>query len=153
MNSILNKILRCLLAVLLCVCICFCFTACTKNTKNIKNVDQICVSGSYAESWMYVLTDEEFVNEMVEIYNSVKYEKSEEYVDMMTAGEVLSFTYSNGSENVATFIVDKNLNLAFKAGGKPYRITSEFDFNDVYSKVKGQSQKVDDSIAATPDQK
>ncbi len=152
MNLTLNKALKAVVSLVLCLCICFSLTACTKNTKNIKKVDQICVSGSYIESWMNVFADEEFVSEMVEIYNGIRYEKSEEYVDMMTAGEVLSFSFNNGSDNVAKLIVDKNLNMAFEAGGKPFKITSDFDFDYVKGLVDAQKTAVSDSLKATPDQ-
>lgn len=150
MSLISNKILKRVAALLLCVCVLFCATACTKNTKNIKDVDQICVSGALYESWMHVYTDEEFVSEMVDIFNNLQYEKTEQSVNMMTAGEVLSFTFSKGNEQKATFIVDKNGVFAFEAGDKSYKIVSDFDFSYVYDLV--ESQKDTDDTAATDDE-
>lgn len=131
MSLILNKSIRVLLACVLCVCICLSLTACTKNTKDIKDVDQICVTGAVYESWMNVIADEEFVTEMVDMYNGLKYEKSDVQNDMSTEGECYSFTFNNGNETVATFIVDKSGNFSFEPGGQAYHITSDFDFEDL----------------------
>lgn len=142
MNLISSNILKRLCALILCVCMLLCITACgEKNTKNIKDVDQICVTGSYTESWMNVYTDEAFVNEMVEIYNSVEYVETDKDVDVTTAGEVLFFTFNNGNDEQAKFIVDKNSVFTFEAGTQCYEITSEFDFEYVKSLVDEQKKK------------
>lgn len=151
MNSILSKSIRVLVACVLCVCICLSLTACTRNTRNIDEVDQICVSGALYESWMYVLADKEFVDEMVEIYNSISYEKTDALVDTDCIGGVLFFSFNNGSENVAKFIVDKNNNFYFEAGKQAYHIVSDFDFDYVNGLVKEYSDKTEDTIA-TPDE-
>ena len=128
-------------------------TACSKNTDDIEDVDQICVSGSYAESWMYVYTDEDFVNEMVDIYNSMKYEKTDETVDVMSEGEVLFFTFNNGNVEQAKLIVDKNSVITFEAGTQSYKITSEFDFDYVKGLVYEQQEKAFEKAPdATPDE-
>ena len=152
MNLISNNILQRLCALALCVCLLLSITACSKSTKEIEEVDQICVSGSYAESWMYVFTDEAFVDEMVEMFNSLKYEKTDDTVDMMTVGEVLNFTFSNGNDAQANFIVDKNSVFTFKAGTQAYKITSEFDFDYVKSLVDEQRVAFEKSLTATPDE-
>ena len=131
MSSILNKSLRVLLCCVLCVCICLSLTACTRNTKNISDVDQICVTGAVYESWMYVVADETFVAEMVEIYNGLKYEKTDTQNDMSTEGECYSFAFNNGNETLAKFIVDKSGNFSFEPGGQAYHITSDFDFEHI----------------------
>lgn len=129
MSSTLNKSLRVLVCCVLCVCICLSLTACAQNTEDIKDVDQICVSGAVYESWMYVLANEEFIAEMVDIYNGVKYEETDTQNDMSTSGECYSFTFNNGNETLATFIVDKSGNFSFEAGGQPYHIVSDFNFD------------------------
>lgn len=152
MNLILSNKFKRLCAITLCFCVMFSLSACTKNTENIDSVDQICVSGSYSESWMYVYTDEEFIGEMVDIFNSVKYEKSDEAVDMMTQGEVFSFTFSNGNEQKAKFIVDKNLVFTFEAGTQSYKIVSDFDFDYVKELVNEQQKELLETLESTPDE-
>lgn len=151
MSSTLNKTLRAVVSLVLCVCICFAFTACTRNTKNIKGADQICVSGALFESWMYVFTDEEFVAEMVEIFNDAEYEKSDVAVDMMTAGECLSFTFSKGNDTLTKFIVDKSGNFCFEAGTQAYRLVSDFDFSYVKGLVDEQIDAINGGTS-TPDE-
>ena len=152
MNSISSNILKKLCAMMLCVCMVLSISACTKNTKDIEEVDQICVSGSYAESWMYVYTDEDFINEMVDIFNGIEYEETEESVDMMTAGEVLSFTFSKGNDVQTKFIVDKNNFFTFEAGTQAYKITSDFDFDYVKGLVDEQREAFEKTLEATPDE-
>ncbi len=155
MNLISNNILKRFCALVLFVCMLMCMTACSsKNTENIEEVDQICVSGSYVESWMYVYTDEDFINEMVDIYNSIQYEETDEAVDVMTAGEVLFFTFNNGNDAQAKFIVDKNSVFTYEAGTQSYKITSEFDFDYVKGLVDEQQKKAfEESNEATSDEK
>ncbi len=153
MSLTLNKTLKSTLAVVLVVCMMFVFSGCevTKNTKNIHDVDQICVSGSYVESWMYIFADAEFVDEVVGIYNSVKYTETDEKVDLISAGEILSFTFSNGSETLAKFIVDSNSIMTFEAGSQNYKIVSEFDFDYLKALVNKQIDKAN-LPDSTPDE-
>lgn len=139
MNSTLNKTSRALVSALLLICLCFLMTACSKNaTKDINGADQICVSGSYAESFMYIVTDEDFIQRMTDIYNSLEYEETDETVDMMTVGEVVSLSFNKGNENLGTLIVDKNNIMTFEAGTQCYRITSQFDFDEMKALVDAQ---------------
>ena len=151
MSSILSKVCKVATAIMLVFCTCFSFTGCASDTKNIKDVDQICVSGSYVESWMYVFTDEAFIDEMVQVYNGIKYEETTESVDMMTSNGVLSFTYSKGNDTLARFIVDSNNIMTFEAGTQCYKIVSEFDFEHIQSLVNEQIEIVSGTIA-TPDE-
>ncbi len=138
MNSTLSKLLKTFAVFVLCMCIAFSCTACAKVPKNINETDQICVSGALYESWMYVLTDKEFVTEMVTLLDEIEFEKSDEAVDMMTAGEIISFSFSKGNETITNFIVDKNGRFCFEAGEQAYVITSDFDFEHVKSLVDEQ---------------
>ncbi len=151
MSSTLNKTFKAVVSLVLCVYVCFAFTACTKNTKNIKNADQICVSGALYESFMYVFTDEAFVAEMVEIFNDAKYENSDVAVDMMTAGECLSFTFNDGNDTLTKFIVDKSGNFCFEAGEQSYHIVTDFDFDYVKGLVDEQIEAINGG-ASTPDE-
>ncbi|MBQ7133362.1 MAG: hypothetical protein IJO20_02600 [Ruminococcus sp.] len=151
MSLTLNKVLRAVVSVLLCVCICFAFSACTKNTKNIKGADQICVSGALYESFMYVFTDEVFVDEMVTIFNDAKYEISDTPVDMMTPGECLSFTFSKGNDTLSKFIVDKSGTFCFVAGEQSYKLVTDFDFDYVKGLVDEQIKALN-GTEATPDE-
>ena len=151
MNLILSKLCRVATAFALVLCICLSVTGCANKTDNIKDVDQICVSGSYVESWMYVFTDEAFVEEMVKVYNGLQYEETDENVDMMTAGEVLSFTYSNGNDTLARLIVDSNKVMTFEAGTQCYKIVSDFDFEHIKSLVDEQTLAVS-GTSATDDE-
>lgn len=153
MNLISSNILKRICVLMLCVFMLISITACSKNTEDIEEVDQICVSGSYVESWMYVYTDKDFVNEMVDIYNSIQYEETDEDVDVMTEGEVLFFTFNKGNDQQAKFIVDKNSVFTFEAGTQCYKITSEFDFDYVKGLVDAQQKKAfEDSKEATVDE-
>ncbi|MBE6824992.1 MAG: hypothetical protein E7513_06570 [Ruminococcaceae bacterium] len=127
----MNKILKASLVCVLVVTICLSLTACTKYSKNIKDIDQIGISGALYESFMYTTTDEDFITEMVDIYNSLKYEKTDKAVDMMTAHEVFQFTFYSEAEVEVKFIVDKNNVFSFEAGGQAYKIVSDFDFEHV----------------------
>lgn len=151
MNSTLSKIFKAAIALMLSVCLCLPFAGCTKNTKNVKNVDQICVSGSYAESWMYVFTNQDFIDDMVEVFNNIKYEKTDETVDMMTVDDVLFFTFSNGNSTLSKLIVDKNGIMTFEAGTDCYKIVSDFDFDYVKELVNKQIDAMSSPVA-TPDQ-
>ena len=151
MSSTLNKTLKAVVAIMLCVCISFAFCACTRNTKNIKDADQICVSGALYESWMYVFTDEDFVAEMVGIFNEAKYEKTDVAVDMMTHYECLSFTFSKGNDTITKFIVDKSGNFCFEAGGQAYRLVTDFDFDYVKGLVDEQIEVINGGTAS-PDE-
>lgn len=152
MSLILSNAFKRVVAFVLCVLLCLSLSSCTNSTKDINEVDQICVSGSYAESWMYVFTDETFIDEMVSIFNGIEYEKTDASVDMMTVGEVYSFTFSKGTETQEAFIVDKNNNFVFEAGGQVYSIVSEFDFDKVKSLVEGQISNVTNATTSTPDE-
>ncbi len=153
MSSILNKILKFSFCVVLCLSVCLCMTACTKNTKDIKSADQICVSGALYESFMYTLSDEEFVSQMVDIYNGLKYEKTDEHVDMMTVGETYTLTFFDGADTVTTLIFDSNNNCCFEAGGQAYKIVSDFDFGEVKVIIKDATTKVKESLQPIEDTK
>ena len=150
MNLTSNKILRALCLLVLCAVIVLSTTACAQRTEELGNVNQICVSGAYVESWMNVFTDEKFIDEMVKFYDSIKYEETDENVDVNTAGEVFSFTYSQGNKVKTKFIVDKNGVMTFEAGTQCYQIVSDFDFDYIKGlvdeqKEKAESQKQPDS--------
>ena len=138
MSSTLSKIFKTVLALVLVVCLCVPLSGCVRNTRNIKNIDQICVSGAYTESWMYVFTDDTFINDMIEIYNTVEYEKTDEVIDLMTAGEVYFFSFSYGNNNQTKFIVNKNGIMTFEAGTECYKIVSDFDFSYIEELVQKQ---------------
>ncbi len=146
MSSILNKVFKSALALTLALAMCVSLTACTKNTENIKDIDQIGLSGALYESWLYNSADEEFIAEMVDIYNSLKFEKSVETVDMMTAGDTLQFTFYADAEQVAEFIVDKNNMCCFEAGAQSYKIVSDFDFEHVKELVQEQTESITNDI-------
>ena len=153
MNLISSNILKRFCALMLCACMLLCMTACnSKNTEDIEEVDQICVTGSYTESWMHVYTDKDFVNEMVDIYNSIQYEETDETVDVMTAGEVFFFTFNKGNDEQAKLIVDKNSVITFEAGTQCYKIVSEFDFDYVKGLVDEQREAFEKTLEATPDE-
>lgn len=153
MNSILNKIFRVVTASILCLIIAFSITACNKVPKNLDESSQVCVSGALYESWMYVFTDESFINEVVSIFDSVNTKKSDEVVDMMTAGEVLSFTFSAGEETLGKIIVDSNNRLCYEAGEQSYMITSDFDFVSLKELVDDEIERVKATLnATTPDE-
>lgn len=153
MNSTLIKSLRIAVITVLCLCMGLTFSACNSEApKNLDEADQICVSGSYLESWMYVLTDEAFVTEMAEIFSDIDVEESEESVDMMTIDNVLSFTFSNGNDTISKVIVDSSNHLCYEAGGQAYVITSDFDFSYVKSLVDEQIDAVNASFNATSDE-
>ncbi len=141
MNLTSNKILKVLCVFLLCVGIVFSTTACVKRTEELGNVNQICVSGAYVESWMNVYTDEEFIEKMVEFYDSIRYEKTDKNVDTNTEGEVLSLTYSQGNNVKTSFMVDKNGIMTFEAGTQCYEIVSDFDFEYIKGLVDEQREK------------
>lgn len=138
MSSTLSKVFKTVLALVLAVCLCIPLAGCTRNTKNIEDIDQICVSGAYTESWMNVFTDDTFINDMIEVYNAVKYEKTDEVIDLMTAGDVYFFSFSNGNDTLAKFIVDKNGIMTFEAGTECYKIVSDFDFSYIQEIVQKQ---------------
>lgn len=152
MNSTLNKIARIAVACVLLLCIALSFSACGEAPKNLDKADQICVSGALYESWMYILTDEAFIDEVVTTFDSVKTEKTNETVDMMTAEKVLSFTFSEGNETLGKIVVDSNNHLCYEAGGQAYVITSEFDFTALKELVDKEIDEVKASIHATPDE-
>lgn len=116
-------------------------------TPSITETDQICISGALAESWMYVLTDKEFINEAVKMYESISYEESDQPMDMMTVGEVYCLTFSKGNEQLASFCVNKNGIFVTKPGTQPYKITSDFDFGELDRLIQKYSP-----LKATPDQ-
>lgn len=149
MSSILSKSLRILTVLVLVLAMCFSIVGCDKNRKDIKETDQICVSGAYVESFMYVFTDEAFVDEMVKVFENLKYEDTDESVDMMTAGKVFSFTFSNGNDTLARFIVDSNNTMTFEAGTQCYKIVSEFDFEHIKALVNEQIDTVSGSSATS----
>lgn len=152
MNSTLTKSIKTIAVFILCVCIGLSCTACNNAPKNLSDADQICVSGALYESWMYILTDEGFIDEMAEIFSSVDVKKSEEPVDMMTAQKVLSFAFSKGNDSICKVIVDNNNHLCYEAGGQAYIITSDFDFSYVKSLVDEQIEAVKESYNATADE-
>ncbi len=152
MSLTLNKIARIIVAGILCLCIALSLSACGEAPRNLDDADQICVSGALYESGMYTLTDEAFIDEIVTIFDSVDTEKTHEAVDMMTAQEVLCFTFSNGNETLGKIIVDSNNHLCYKAGGQSYKITSEFDFGYVKELVDTEIEDVKTSLNATPDE-
>ncbi len=143
MNLTSNKILKAFCVLLLCMGILLSTTACAKRTEELGNVNQICVSGAYTESWMNVYTDEEFIEKMVEFYDSIRYEETDKNVDTNTAGEVLSLTYSQGNNVKTKFMIDKNGVLAFEAGTECYEIVSDFDFEYIKGLVDEQREKVE----------
>ncbi|MBQ8538428.1 MAG: hypothetical protein IJ433_02110 [Ruminococcus sp.] len=149
MSSILSKMCKVSTAIALVLCICMSFAGCVSKTDNIKDVDQICVSGSYTESWMYVFTDKGFIDEMVTVYNDLQYEETDENVDMMTAGEIYSFTFSKGNDTLARFIVDSNNVMTFEAGTQCYKIVSDFDFEHIKSLVEEQTLAVSGADATS----
>lgn len=151
MSSILIKSVKALIALVLVICMCITISGCDNNTKDIEGADQICVSGSYVESWMYVFTDQSFIEEMVNIYDGIKYEETDESVDMMTANGVYSFTFSKGNDTLARFIVDSNNIMTFEAGTQCYKIVSDFDFAHIQSLVNEQIKSVSGNTA-TPDE-
>ena len=143
MNLTSNKILKAFCVLLLCMGILLSTTACAKRTEELGNVNQICVSGAYTESWMNVYTDEEFIEKMVEFYDSIRYEETDKNVDTNTAGEVLSLTYSQGNNVKTKFMIDKNGVLSFEAGTECYEIVSDFDFEYIKGLVDEQREKVE----------
>lgn len=146
MSSTLNKIFCRVLACVLCLCILLSLTACSPVSSNISKADQICVSGALYESWMYVLTDEAFIDKTVDIFKSLDCKKSDDAVNMMDAGEVLSFTFNQGDKTLGKVIVDSNNRVCFEAGGQSYDITSEFDFDYVKRLVDDEIEKVKSSF-------
>ncbi|MBR2715209.1 MAG: hypothetical protein IKB73_03265 [Ruminococcus sp.] len=150
----MSKILRAALALILCLCMCFMLCSCKKKADklDVEEISQICVKGALYESWMCNFTDDEFISEMVKMYNGIRYEKSEEAVNMMDAEKVYSLTFYNDDETVATFIVDVNKNCSFEAGGESYHIVSDFDFEELSKMINDQKTELKSSIA-TPDQK
>lgn len=142
MSSILNKTLRCLVAVVLCLCMCLSFAGCSSKTVDIEGADQICVSGSYAQSFMYVLTDDAVVGELSEMYNSIKYEETDEYIDISAGTDVYSLTFSNGNETLATIILDSNNNFVFSAGTQVYHIVSDFDYDRLKELIDSEIEEI-----------
>ena len=138
MNLTSSKAFRiCLCWVLLIAfCIGMMFVSKPEQGPSIYDADQVCVSGALYESWMYVITDKAFIEQTTVILSNLEYEKSKDYVNMMEPQEVLCFTYSKGSELIQKYIVDKNGMLCFEAGGQSYKITSEFDFDELYNLLK-----------------
>lgn len=152
MSSTLNKITRIVVAIALCACIVFSCVACAKMPRNLDETDQICVSGALYESWMYILTDDDFISQVVTTLESLEYEKSDEAVDMMTEKGVLCLSLSKGNENITKFIVDKNGRFCFEAGTQAYVITSEFDFEEFKALVDKEIESVKESLNATADE-
>lgn len=126
MNLTLNKIVK--ITALLCLCVLL-LTGCAKNTKDIEGADQVCVSGAYSHSYMYILSDEAVVNELQEMYNSIKYVETDEMISISDDESIYSLTFSNGNDTLGSFIVDDNLNFVFAAGTQVYHIESEFDYD------------------------
>lgn len=149
MNLTLSKLFTRILAVILCVCVIFSLTACAPSVGKIKKADQVCVSGALYESWMYVITDEAFLDEITDIFTHMKYKKSDDAVDMMNAGETLSFTFSKGEETLGKVIIDSSNRVCFEAGTQSYDITSEFDFGYIKSLVDKHVEAINESFDTT----
>ncbi len=147
MSSTLNKVITRVLACVLCLCVLFSLTACSSRVPNkIRKADQICVSGALYESWMYIITDEAFIDETAKIFTSMNCKKSDNAVNMMDAGETLSFTFSKGEETLGKVIVDSSNRVCFEAGAQSYDITSEFDFDYVKDLVDKHTETINESL-------
>lgn len=79
----------------------------------------------------------------------LQYEKTDENVDMMTVGEVISFTFSKGNETLARFIVDINNVMTFASGTQCYKTVSDFDFEHIKLLVKEQTLAVSGADATS----
>lgn len=140
----MSKVVKAATALLLCVIMCLSLTACSKKVEAIEAADQVCVSRSYKYPSMYVYSDKEMVDELVEMYNSIRYEETDETVDISDGEDVYSVSFANGSETVGKIIVDSKNNFMFEAGGQEYHITSDFDY-DRFSGIL--QKKLDESEA------
>lgn len=126
MSSTLNKIVK--ITALMCLCALL-LTGCAKRTKDIEGVDQVCVSGAYAESHMFVISDQEIVDELTSMYNSIKYKETDELIDAYAGENIYNLTFSQGNETLGSIIIDDNLNFVFNAGEQVYHVESDFDFD------------------------
>ena len=70
-------------------------------------------------------------------------------VDMMNAGESLSFTFSKGEETLGKVIIDSSNRVCFEAGTQSYDITSEFDFGYIKSLVDKHVEAINESFDTT----
>ena len=103
----------------------------------IKNADQVNVSEGIYSSMLYVLSDEDFVDETVKLFNNLEYTETDEfitYVDPEKKCYILQYSYKG--EMLKKLIVTKEGLCAFEIGGKVYKIISEFDFDALDRLVK-----------------
>lgn len=116
----------------------------------IKNADQVNVSEGIYSSMLYVLSDKEFVDETVKLYNSLEYTETDElitYVDPEKRCYILQYSYKG--EMLKKLIVTKEGLCAFEVGGKVYKITSDFDFDALDSLVMDNIPKQPETTPPT----
>lgn len=102
----------------------------------LSDADQVCIKGALYESWMYVFTDKQFIADTAKILDNLEYEKSKDAVNMMDAHKVYCLTFSKGNKHIKKFIVDDNNMLCFSEGTQSYKITSDFDFEELSKLVQ-----------------
>lgn len=153
MNSISNNKVRIVVCWILLIVVCVTMTFIPQKSAKpqtttpppkpqltVSDADQVCITGALYESWMYVVTDKDFLNKTSKMLDGLKYEKSDKAVNMMNAKEVYSLTYSKGNEQIKTFIIDINGMMSFEAGGQSYKITSDFDFSELDRLIQEQKE-------------
>lgn len=126
MSSTLSKILK--ITALLCVCVLL-LTGCAKRTKDIEGADQVCVGGAYSESYMFIISDQAVVDELVSMYNSIKYKETDKLIDAYSDKNIYNLTFSKGNTTLGSIIINDELNFVFNAGEHVYHIESEFDYD------------------------
>jgi len=153
MNSISSKIIRIIALYLLVVIVCLSFAACKKDEQKltdnvddskIKAADQVSVTENVFSSTIHVLSDKDFINETVELFNNLEYKKSDK--DIIYAkydADMYILRYSDKGKLIKTLIITRDGLCAFEVGTQVYEVTSEFDFDALDKLIK-------DNIPAEP---
>lgn len=131
MSLTLNKVVKTVLCVLMCACLCANLCACNKNTKNIKEIDQISVGGCYEQTVSYTIANEDFINKLTQMYNDLKYVESDATISMSTDNSIYNLTFYSGSEVIAKLVINSENNVQFGPGTQVYSVVSGIDHSTV----------------------
>lgn len=112
---------------------------------SITETNQICIKGAIPEDWMQVVTDKQFISEVVNWYDNITYEETTQQMDAMKTGEVYSLTFYKGRVEIASITINSDGIFVFELGTQPYKITSDFDFDELDSLIQGVISKPADA--------
>lgn len=147
MNLTSSKIIRIIATFLLVIIVCLSFTACKADEQKsaekvddgkIKAADQVSVTEAVFSSTVHILSDKDFISEIVELFNSLEYKKSDK--DIIYAKkdvDMYIIRYSDKGKLIKTLVITRDGLCAFEVGTQVYEITSEFDFDALDKLIKG----------------